>query len=117
MTDEPPCPDPVLHRQWRLYLRKDEAKWACVVVSPYGVPTAAAQADERDEALCKGREIADHFIESHYPDRQSGRYGPPTQFRPKPGQPSGWSLVTGRQVLSGEIARCVCTGVGWEAPT
>lgn len=103
------------YRQWHLFLRTDEQ--TCVVVSPYGVPTAAATRATTDTAVAEAKDIVDRLIEEHYPETGWGRYLPPLQYRPKPGQPRGWLCTAGGQRLPDSLAEAACQAGGWEMPT
>lgn len=94
------------YRKWRLHPRpSEEGVWDCLVLSPYNHPTTATRGGSCVEAVQKARKEVDRLIREHYPPGRHGRYGPPTQFQPKPGQPRGWRVLSGRQRLPESEAR------------
>lgn len=108
------------YKDWELHARTSEGdpnRASCVVVSPYGVPTAATRAGSKDVARQKAREVVDEIIEEYYPARPDsplGRYPPPLHFHPRPGQDRGIGWVAGRQRISDAAAKMICAEVAAE---
>jgi len=102
---------PIIYRQWTIHMRQEDDRWLGVLQSPYDELTAALQAEEKERLWKALKKQVDETIDEHYPKTELGRYLPPTEFHPRPGQPKGAGWVAGRQRLPKRLARRVCEAV------